>query len=210
MHARRTRQRRSNVRAKSARTWFSRGSALGLLLIVAASAHAATVYRCRDASGHTSFQGTPCTNPAQQTRQDVAGQPLIDPAAPRTTAADTLPPRATARRMPRAVRKHDKPATSWECRAADGEVFYRHTRCPSSVPGDGVVRDNYESEAPRLSSRRRHTAWSPIRVHGVKVTRADACANINGVAASGRDGHERDANVSVYAHLMGRDPCAGY
>lgn len=185
-------------------------AALGLLLIVSAGAHAATVYQCQDAAGHAAFQDTPCVGSAHQTRENVVGQPLIDPSAPHALTMDAHPPRAAARRVTRTVRQHEKPAMAWECRAADGEVFYRHTRCPGSVPGDGVVRDRYNAATTRPSSRRRRTAWSPVRVHGVKVTRAEACAAINGVAAGGRDGHERDANVSVYAHLMGRDPCAGY
>lgn len=182
---------------------------LSLLLLTAVGAHATTVYQCRGSMGHVSFQDTPCTHVARQTREDIAGQPLIDPSTPPRIAVSPRSQHAATPRATRTARRHLKPAMSWECRAADGEVFYRHTRCPGSVPGDGVVRDNYASETAGVS-RRRHTAWSPVRVHGVKVTRADACTHINAITAGSRDGHARDANVSVYAHLMGRDPCAGY
>ncbi|HET7931288.1 MAG TPA: hypothetical protein VFL63_07875 [Rhodanobacteraceae bacterium] len=103
-----------------------------------------------------------------------------------------------------------RPPMSWECRAADGEVFYRHTRCPSSVAGDGVVRSAYAATFSTGHSRRRHDAWSRIRVHGTKVPRAEACKRIDSAGASGRDGHLRDARVSTYDHLMGRDPCDAY
>jgi hypothetical protein len=96
---------------------------------------------------------------------------------------------------------------SWECHAADGEVFYRHKRCPSSVPGDGVVRSAYAETFTGRHSRRRHTAWDRVPVHGKKIPRAEACRRIHAAGAAGRDGHLRDVRVSTYDHLMGRDPC---
>ncbi|HKZ09172.1 MAG TPA: hypothetical protein VJL61_00535 [Rhodanobacteraceae bacterium] len=97
---------------------------------------------------------------------------------------------------------------SWECRAADGEVFYRHTRCPSSIVGDGVVRTGYAEKQARQNTRARHNAWSRVRVHGTRIPRAEACRRIDSASAAVRDGHLRDANVSTYDHLMGRDPCS--
>ncbi|MGH8125934.1 MAG: hypothetical protein ACREPK_08810 [Rhodanobacteraceae bacterium] len=98
---------------------------------------------------------------------------------------------------------------SWECRAADGEVFYRHKHCPSSVPGDGVVRSHYTEKMSSGHSRRRRNGWGRVRVHGVRITRAEACRRIHSAGAAARDGHLRDATVSTYDHLMGRDPCIG-
>jgi hypothetical protein len=96
---------------------------------------------------------------------------------------------------------------SWECRAADGEVFYRHKRCPSSVPGDGLVRSRYSEKMSSRHTGGNRNAWSRVRVHGVKVPRAEACRRIHSAGAAVRDGHLRDADVSTYDHLMGRDPC---
>jgi hypothetical protein len=46
-------------------------------------------------------------------------------------------------------------------------------------------------------------------VHGVRISRAEACRRIHSAGAALRDGHLRDASVSTYDHLMGRDPCSG-
>lgn len=182
----------------------------GLLLCGAiACAHAATIYKCVSPHGAVTFQDIPCATSAQQTRLDARGQPLIDPDAPRDTPAirSTRPhPHATTRHVSHARHARlRRPPMSWQCTAADGEVFYRHTRCPGSVPGDGVVRSRYAQT--RARSRRRHNAWSRVPVHGVKIPRAEACRRIHSAGAAGRDGHLRDAHVSTYDHLMGRDPC---
>ncbi|HEU4856913.1 MAG TPA: hypothetical protein VFS86_06380, partial [Rhodanobacteraceae bacterium] len=82
-------------------------------------------------------------------------------------------------------------------------------RCPSSVRGDGTVRIDYAERTSREYPRRHHDAWSRVRVHGVKVSRDEACRRIHSAGASGRDGHLRDDTVPTYDHLMGRDPCSG-
>lgn len=175
---------------------------------VAAGAHAASIYKCVAADGRTAFRDTPCAKGARQTKLDLSGLPLIDPGtlrhrvSRRTTASST---HHTRHRHAR-IRRQAAP-TSWECRAADGEVFYRHTRCPGSVPGDGVVRMR-DTEA-FSGSRTRRNAWSRVRVHGVRISRAEACRRIHSAGAALRDGHLRDASVSTYDHLMGRDPCSG-
>lgn len=189
--------------------WIAWVTCAGLLWLIASGAHAASVYRCVDAHGHLAFQDTPCAVHAQQRKIDLEPQPLIGAPGERTARMA----RTTLRRSPARPRKHSshasraKPAMSWECRAADGEVFYRHTRCPSSIPGDGVVRSAYAEKTSHENTGRRHNAWSRVRVHGVKIPRAEACRRIHSAAATGRDGHLRDASVSTYDHLMGRDPC---
>lgn len=185
-----------------------------LLWCVASNVHAASIYRCTGVHGETTFRDTPCATQARQTQLDVAGQPLIDANAPPPAAPTRAAKRTVSRtRNPRAVattlRGKTKTETSWECRAADGEVFYRHTRCPGSVPGDGTVRNG---DAERMSSQRtrgRHDAWSKVSVHGKPIPRAEACRRIRSPSAAGRDGSQRDDRVSTYDHLMGRDPCSG-
>lgn len=192
--------------------WQARLACALLLCALAAIAHAASVYRCSSANGRLAFQDIPCAAHSQQHKINVTPQPLIG--APGEAAARRRSLRshhAASRPRRHATRRHQpKPVMSWECNAADGEVFYRHTRCPGSVPGDGVVRSGYAQEQSGSHSRRRHNAWGSVRVHGVKVTRAEACKNIHSAGAAVRDGHLRDANVSTYDHLMGRDPCSGY
>lgn len=183
-----------------------------LLLAAAHAAHAATVYKCVAATGQVRFGDTPCAVGTTQTKLQPTGQPLIDPRAPRTAAPAThhAAPRAGDRHIPHATRRRTaKPAMSWECRAADGEVFYRHTRCPGSVPGDGTVRSSGMQQTSSRRGRSRHNAWSKVSVHGVKIPRSEACRRIHSAGASGRDGHLRDERVSTYDHLMGRDPCGG-
>jgi len=195
------------------RTWLVRVACGTMLWVCWASAHAASVYRCLDAHGHLAFQDTPCAGHAQQRELDLDPQPLIGApgeAAARIEATSAIHPRQRQRR--RKVSAHAsraKPVMSWECRAADGEVFYRHTRCPGSVPGDGVVRSRYVEKMSSAHSRSHHNAWSPVRVHGVKISRSEACRRIHAAGAAGRDGHQRDETVSTYDHLIGRDPCTG-
>lgn len=203
----------AQLRTSSARIACLLPRMLLALLVYAlpAGAHAASVYRCVDAQGHVAYQDKSCSARAQQREIPLHPQPLIG--APGERA---VPPESAVRvRSTKGARKSPthatraRPETSWECRAADGEVFYRHTRCPSSVPGDGVVRSKYAEKMSTRRARTAHNAWSSVPVHGTKVTRAEACRRIQAAGAAGRDGHQRDANVSTYDRLMGRDPCDG-
>lgn len=184
---------------------IARLACLGLLWCMAAGAHAASVYRCTGAHGETVFGDIPCAASTPQVKLEVTGQPLIDPDAPRPSPSTQGPRAASHPRTRHASRRTRRrnPPMSWECQAADGEVFYRHSRCPGSVPGDGVVRIDWTGKR----KRQRRNAWARIKVHGMKVPRAEACRRIHGAGAAGRDGHQRDATVSTYDHLMGRDPC---
>lgn len=189
----------------------------GLLWLAAAGAHAASAYRCIDAQGHLAYQDRPCAETARQKKIDVQPLPTIGDRAEVAARAPATPNRRASRSdsRPRSTphstqrRADAKPEMSWECRAADGEVFYRHARCPSSVPGDGVVRSGYAGKTSGSRTRSRHDAWSRVPVHGTKVTRAEACRRIHVAGAAGRDGHARDETVSTYDRLMGRGPCDG-
>jgi hypothetical protein len=180
------------------------------LWVCLASAHAASVYRCVDPHGHLAYQDTACAAHTRERKLEVQPQPLIGAPGEHAArvAAATHHREATtrSRKKPRrAVRA--KPVASWECRAADGEVFYRHTRCPGSVPGDGTVRRGYAEKLSSSRTRNRQGAWGRVPVHGKKITRSEACRRIHSAGAAGRDGHARDETVSTYDHLMGRDPC---
>jgi hypothetical protein len=194
-----------------------RGAHLGaVLLLITGSATAGTIFKCVDASGAIAFQAVPCGGHGRQTAMQVRAQPLIDANAQAPRFAPE--PKASSRKSRRDVRTRagsrrgrGNAATSWECRAADGEVFYRHTHCPHSVPGDGVMRSTGRYVLRRGRGRRGgRDAWSPVSVHARKVPRELACRRINAVAAVERDGSARDEHASVYEHDLGRDPCAGY
>lgn len=199
------------------------GACIGtlLMLLIAGNATAGAIYKCVDASGAIAFQAAPCVAPAAQTAMQVRGQPLLDADAPASAIAEVSLPaqesaasfRRSRAHTPARRGSHRKRAqtTSWECRAADGEVFYRHTRCPHSVPGDGAMRSDgaYAVTRGRTSRSRARSAWDPVPVHARKVSRLEACRQINAPAAVDRDGHARDEQVSVYEHDLGRDPCSG-
>lgn len=201
-------------RHASARGVLSQLVCMFALWTAAGALYAAPVFKCVDAQGHVAYRDIQCPARAQQTRIELQAQPTIgdadEAAAARARASVSHHTRtATHSRRHPVRRKRAKPAMSWECHAGDGEVFYRHKRCPGSVPGDGTVRVDYASTKPRNQPRRHRNAWSRVRVHGTKVSRAEACRRIRGVGASSRDGHLRDATVSTYDHLMGRDLCSG-
>ncbi len=196
---------------------------LAATLLVAQGAPAAAIFKCVGTDGVIAFQGTPCAARAMQTTVDVREQPLIDPGA-LASAVDASPDsfggHAHARKHAdghahaASQRSHaDKRPVSYECRASDGEVFYRHEKCPASVPGDGIARfgvDQPQTGAHHGRGGSRGGAWGKVPVKAVKIPRDEACRAINAMAASGRDGHARDEQVSVYEHNLGRDPCSGY
>jgi hypothetical protein len=199
---------------------YLRWPAAILLLLAAEGAHAASVFRCVDARGLVAYQASPCAAGARQSSIELRSQPLIDASALRYASPNKLSNRhvhtrhgnSHQRKVSNRVREDEQPV-SYECRAADGEVFYRHARCPGSVPGDGIAR--FGADQARTSSRsgRRNSrtgAWAAIPVTAHKVPRAEACRQINATAAADRDGHARDEQVSVYEHDLGRDPCRGF
>ncbi|HEY3520493.1 MAG TPA: DUF4124 domain-containing protein [Rhodanobacteraceae bacterium] len=192
------------------------------LLLAMQHAHGASIFKCVDASGVVAFQDTACAKPSAQAEMVIRGQPLIDPRAP-AYAADTSSksPAGHARVRKRAqTRTHathlrsreDKQLVSYECRASDGEVFYRHSKCPATVPGDGIARFGADQSLTGSRHGRRGSrggAWAPVSVTSREIPRDEACRQINAVTAGGRDGHARDQQVSVYDHDLGRDPCGG-
>lgn len=181
-----------------------------MLWVIVAGANAASIYRCADAHGHLAYQDTPCATQSRQRELDVQPQPLIGAPGEHAARAAAGTHHRSVAHPPRRTRRSArvKQVMSWECRAADGEVFYRHTHCPGSIPGDGVVRWQDGGDPPSgKRSRHRRNAWGAVSVHGRKITRVEACRRIHSAGAAGRDGHAGDETVSTYYHLMGRDPC---
>ncbi|RYD14485.1 MAG: hypothetical protein EOP90_12635 [Lysobacteraceae bacterium] len=84
---------------------------------------------------------------------------------------------------------------SFECRATNGEVFYRHARCPGSIPAGASAR------------RPSRGAAGSVGVRATPVPRREACRRIEAGARSGRAGRERDETVTTYERNLGRDPC---
>lgn len=172
-----------------------------LLLVMARSVAAAPIYECRDGAGHVAYQDHACAPGERQAAIAVA-----TPAAP-VTSADG-PPRdvarthakaaAAPRRLSRRRAARERAAMSYECRADDGAVFYRHGACPRSIRSAVAASNGRASRA---------TAARSAAVSAVPLPRAEACRRIAAAGSIGRAGREHDARVSTYERNAGRDPC---
>jgi len=87
---------------------------------------------------------------------------------------------------------------SYECDAADGEVFYQHLPCPDTLPANSA---DCSRRVPCDANA------APVPVVSTQIPREQACREINRAGAIGRKGHERDAIASTYDKNLGRDPC---
>lgn len=155
-------------------------SLLLLALLATAPLHAQAVYRCTDARGAIAFQDHACRS--DQAQRAV----LIEPAPayrPSPEYATPLPQQKRTATHPVRRQRGAEPR-SFECRATNGEVFFRHDRCPTSIRG--------ARGAPAIS------------VRASEVSRREACRRIEHPA---RSGHERDDRASTYERNLGRDPC---
>lgn len=158
--------------------------------------HADSVIRCMDADGRIAFQATPCAAGQRQSEVEIA------PAPPPGAAPVYAVPKVTpARRATRRAVRRPKPAMSYECRASDGQVFYRHTACPGSIAADG----RGSARHGRTWTRRGTT--TRVSVSARPIPRAEACRRIHAGGSIVRRGHAHDEDVSAYDHNLGRDPC---
>ena len=146
-------------------------------------AHAQSVYRCSDAKGALAFQDKPCAGGEAQS--EIAIEPAPAYAASPDYGVDK-PTRVSraAHSSSRASARNAEPM-SYECRAANGDVFYRHGRCPATIRGKG-----------------RGATSSAVTANA--IPRSEACARMAHTSHAGR---ERDETVSTYERNLGRDPC---
>lgn len=167
----------------------SPSSALALaalaLAVLPAPAHA-QAWQCRDASGRVAYQDRPCAAGADARPIEFAPAPApqASPEYRLSSGSRERTPRSTPRVPPA------RTAQSFECRASNGEVFYRHGACPASIT------------IPRTSGARREAATA--RVSAQPLSRREACRRMQ---ATGRAGRERDESYSTYERNLGRDPC---
>lgn len=169
------------------------GLVLGwLFAMLCGSAIAQTVYKCSGPAGQpVAYQQTPCAPGLHGEAIRLA--PIAAP-APDATAAPARSKPATRAPRPASDRPRASPTPiSYECRSAGGAVFYRHARCPASIP-------RRAGAAPRA-------AEGVDRVQATALPRAEACRRQRRGA---RDGAEHDETVSTYERNLGRDPCRRY
>jgi hypothetical protein len=166
-----------------------------LLLGLAGGVRAATVYKCTDAGGGVAYQTLPCSAQQSEAVVPIAAAPAYAK-SPEYAIERTTEPRERAAYASR----HEPQAMSFECRAADGQVFYRHASCPHSVAGDGSATGSAAHRTSRGSG-------GSVPVSSSRIPRDEACREIHAAGSIGRAGHQHDENVSTYEHNLGRDPC---
>jgi hypothetical protein len=177
---------------------FVRRAVPALLLAGAAFAHAGGVYRCRDAGGHLAFQDRPCAAGQEQREVAIAPAPPASPSPDYGLSPPRPAPGARTGRGGRTAARQDAGtrarARSWECRAADGAVFYRHGGCPHAIAGRAARSGRGAGSVP---------------VTAIALPRDEACRRMAAAGSVGRAGREHDERVSTYDRNAGRDPCRG-
>lgn len=174
--------------------------AILLLAFGAVRAQAGTVYKCVDERGAATYQDRSCTAATDQSTVALAPTPVY--AESPHYAVDR---EETTRTVPRASRSHaashrmaSTAESSYECRTADGQVFYRHSACPHSVPA--LDHNN-------AAHRGRSAAAKSVAVTATRISRDDACYELRRGGAAGRRGRDHDQDVSTYDKNLGRDLC---
>lgn len=173
----------------------SRCAVLLSLLLPTSFAHADPVYRCRNARGQIAYQDRACGAGEQQS-EITLDPPPAPPAAGHESAHASrarASPRPRVARHPRAGAAA-RAETSWQCRAADGSVFYRHGRCPRTIAAHGA--------SPGTKGGK---GVATVGVSATPLPRAEACRRL--ARERGRSGREHDEVVSTYERNAGRDPC---
>jgi hypothetical protein len=170
------------------------------MLGLVAGVRAESVYKCTDAQGAIAFQGQPCPPRQDETQVEIL------PAPPHAASPDY----AVGDRK-QTTRVHDehgsrhqtaRPAQlSYECRVSNGDVFYRHSACPHSVPL------NVAASGKSRSGSSGKAATQSLTVSSHPVPREEACAQMHRAGSIGRGGHAHDEDVSTYDRNLGRDPC---
>jgi hypothetical protein len=166
-----------------------------LLLCLAGGVRAATVYKCIDAGGGVAYQSLPCSAQQSEAVVPIAAAPAYAK-SPEYAVERTTEPRVRATNASR----REPQAMSFECRASDGQVFYRHAGCPHAVAGDA-------SATASASHRSSRGSGGLVAVSSSRIPRDEACRQIHAAGSIGRAGHQHDEDVSTYERNLGRDPC---
>ena len=175
------------------------GWALLLLLGFAHGAAAESVFKCRDAHGHVAYQDHACAQTQLETRIEIAKAPPRPPSTEHAVASHARVP--SRREYAHATTRHGSAGTravvSYECRAANGDVFYRHAGCPKSIKSSGFAQGRGNSKKQ---------GGDTVAVSAAQMTRSEVCRR-QAASGLGRAGHEHDDQVSTYERNAGRDPC---
>lgn len=165
------------------------------------TAHAESVYKCRGADGLVAFQDHACAKTEVESQIEIlpAPPPMPSPeysVGSRTDRGARVGTRAGGSRQTGSKARTE--VVSYECRAANGELFYRHGACPKQIT----------AKSSGGTSRRRSGAdLQPFAVSAQPLSRTEVCQRLRSAGSIGRAGRERDENVSTYDRNLGRDPC---
>jgi len=173
-----------------------------LLFGFAGGVRAASVYKCTGTQGEVAYQSAPCADGQQATLIEIAPAPAYAPSPHYAIDHDETVRSARTATRSRSDR-HETAPVSYECRAADGQLFYRHGSCPHSVPATNA-RSASASAHGKGAGR---GSGATVSVSAQRIAREDACHEIQRAGSAGRPGHEHDEVVSSYDHNLGRDPC---
>jgi hypothetical protein len=160
------------------------------------SARASSVYKCSGADGSVAFQDRPCLKTLAESVVEIAPAPPPAPSPEYSVVSRT----AAAIGAQRSQQKNARAAVevlSYECRAANGELFYRHGACPSRITAKSAGGSRKRSGADAQT----------FAVSAQALPRGEVCRRIGRAGSIGRAGRERDESVSTYERNLGRDPC---
>jgi hypothetical protein len=173
-----------------------------LLLGVAGGARAVSVYKCTGAQGEAAYQSQPCADGQQAKVIEIAPAPAYAPSPHYAVDhGETTGPARSATRS--RAERHESVPVSYECRAADGQLFYRHGSCPHSI----AAVNARSAGASRHGKGVARGSGAAVSVSAQRIAREDACHEIQRAGSAGRAGHEHDEVVSSYEHNLGHDPC---
>jgi hypothetical protein len=181
----------NNARRASCAETNKRLALAAVLLLAAPAAMAASVYKCIGPDHSVAYQQVACAESAQARVIELDQAPPYRP-SPQYALEPAAKPTHSARR---AQRTSQEAPASFECRTADGQVFYRHGACPHSVAAD-----------PHVAGRAAH-GGAAVAVNARRIERDEACREIERAGAIGRAGHEHDEVISTYERNLGNDPC---
>jgi len=169
-----------------------------LLLVLANGVRAGSVYKCLDGGGAVAYQDLPCAADRQERRIE------LDPAPAYAPSPQYALERAPMRALPGRSKRAEAQAVSYECRSADGQVFFRHGGCPHSVPANqGPAPQRHGGNTKGGSAK----GGGSVSVSSRRIDRDEACRQIHRAGSIGRAGHEHDDDVGTYERNLGRDPC---
>jgi len=171
-----------------------------LLLTLVNGVRAQPVHKCVGDSGEVAYQDLPCSAGSLETAIEIEPAPAYAP------SPEYAVERVAARRVPTArASRAEAPPTSFECRSADGQVFFRHGGCPHSIPArNGAPPPPRAGGSAKSGSAK---AGGSVSVSSRRVDRDEACRQIHRAGSIGRAGHEHDEDVGTYERNLGRDPC---